>query len=171
MTRFDLQGHRTAGDPTLRTLTERDAVALAGLARRVEHVRGSVPLTTTESDAMTLIQTFNRHEATDEGVLVGVFAGHEPTLVGIISVELTDVSEAMLGLWNDPSHDSRHVTGDALAAITKVAHTHWGIVRLWADVDKLDPLARYLSVTASWREEAVLPSEDGTERRRYSSIG
>jgi RimJ/RimL family protein N-acetyltransferase len=137
----------------------------------VEHVRGSVPLTTNESDAKALIQAFSRREAADEGVLVGVFAESESALVGIISLELTDVSEAMLGLWNDPSHDNRHLTGAALATVTSLAHTRWGIVRLWADVDKLDPLARYLSVTASWREESVLPSQDGTERRRYSSIG
>jgi hypothetical protein len=45
-----------------------------------------------------------------------------------------------------------------------------GLIRIWSEVDPMDPLTKYLGYVAGFRPEGEVRQPDGSVRLRYSSI-
>jgi hypothetical protein len=57
-----------------------------------------------------------------------------------------------------------------MGVIAQLAHAQMGVVRVWGDIDPLDPFTKYLGLKGGFVLEGEVTQPDGSVLHRYSSV-
>ena len=169
MGRLSLDAPLVSDEAVVRELGTPDAEMLAEAGQGVTVVRGQLGAPTSVEDAMTMLSEWEGLRESGQGNLFGVFAPGEPSLAGVVSFRMTDEFFAEGACWNVDDR-TRRVVAKGIAMITDSAHQRMGIMRVWVDLDPLDPFTQYLSLMAGFRLEGEVQLPDGAVKVQYSSI-
>jgi RimJ/RimL family protein N-acetyltransferase len=158
----------TTSAVTVRELRLDDADHLLEAASVADWVRGSIPLPASGSEAVAMLEEYERLRQTDEANLFGVLDSNDGSLCGVITLRVSDGDSAAEGAcWNRSDPASRKVMAAGIDLLTAHAHQDLNIIRLWVVVEAVDPFAKHLAAASGWSRESSLA--DG--KLRLSSIG
>jgi hypothetical protein len=57
-----------------------------------------------------------------------------------------------------------------MGVIVQLAHAQMGVLRVWGDIDPLDPFTKYLGHKGGFALEGAVTQPDGSVLHRYSSV-
>jgi hypothetical protein len=104
------------------------------------------------------------------GNLFGVFNPDGARLTGVFALWLTEEFVAEGAGWSRSDPSSRKTSAAGMGVILQLAHEQMGVLRVWGDVDPLDPYTKYLTGSSAIVLEGEVPQPDGSVRHRYSSL-
>jgi hypothetical protein len=77
------------------------------------------------------------------GEPVRVFSPDGARLTGVFALWLTDEFVAQGAAWSRSDSRSRETTAAEMGVIVQLARGQMGVLRVWGDVDPLDPFTKY----------------------------
>ena len=155
----------------VRQLTTGDTHLLLQAAAEVAFVKGALSVPGSVEEAATMLGEWERLRVADRGNLFGAFLPDASRMMGVMSLCLTDDFVAEGAAWSRSDSSSRKTVVAGLNEVVRFAHRQMRLLRIWVEVDPMDPFTRFLSTKAGFSRETDVRAPDGSVRHRYSSIG
>jgi hypothetical protein len=168
--RLALASPVVAGTLMVRQLVADDADVLADAASDVEFVKGRLQVPGSSEEARSMLAEWEDQRLSEQGNLFGVFSPDGAKLTGVFALWLTGEFVGEGAGWSRSDPISRKTSAAGMGVILQLAHEEMGVVRVWGDVDPLDPYTKYLTGSSAIVLEGEVPQPDGSVRQRYSSL-
>ena len=155
----------------VRQLTMADAQQLFDAAAEVAFVKGTLGVPGSVDEASSMLAEWERLRGADRGNLFGIFLPDASQILGAMGFRLTGDLVGEGSAWSRSDSASRKTVVAGLREIVRLGHNQMGLMRIWVEVDPMDPFTRRLSAVAGFSREGDVQAADGNIRHRYSSIG
>jgi RimJ/RimL family protein N-acetyltransferase len=154
----------------VRQLVSGDGDLLADAASEVDVVKGRLKVPGSSDEASSMLAEWEDLRNAARGNLFGIFDPDGTRLTGVLAFWLTDELVAEGATWSRSDSRSRTTTAAGMDVILQLAHEQMGVLRVWADVDPLDPFTKYLGIKGGLVLEGEVTQPDGSVLHRYSSV-
>lgn len=154
----------------VRQLVSQDGDLLADAASEVEFVKGRLKVPGSSDEARSMLAEWEDLRNAARGNLFGIFDPDGTRLSGVFALWLTDEFVAQGAAWSRSDSRSRTTTAAGMGVIVQFAHGQMGVLRVWGDIDPLDPFTKYLGRKGGFVLDGEVTQPDGSVLHRYSCV-